>query len=192
MRVRVVATESLTDLLNAAQGGDDDAAARAYAAVYSDLRDRARQALRRAPGATLTPTALVHELYVRLDANSRGPLHDRQHFLALASRAMRQIIIEHARRRHARKRGGDQVEADLDAAFVLADADLGSLLEIDQALCALEQHDGALAQLVEWHFFAGLSFSEIADATRRHERTVRRDWEFARAFLRRELGATAS
>lgn len=187
-----MATESLTDLLNAAQGGDGDAATRAYAAVYADLRDRARQALRRAPGATLTPTALVHELYVRLDANARGPLHDRQHFLALASRAMRQIIIEHARRRHARKRGGDQAEADLDAALVLADADLGNLLEIDQALSALEQHDGALAQLVEWHFFAGLSFGEIADATRRHERTVRRDWEFARAFLRRELGAAAS
>lgn len=187
-----MATESLTDLLNAAQAGDDDAAARAYAAVYAELRDRARQTLRRAPGATLTPTALVHELYVRLDANARSPLHDRHHFFALASRAMRQIVIEHARRRNAQKRGGDRVEADLDAAFDLADADLGSLLEIDRAPRALERHDGDLAQLIEWHFFGGLSFSEIAAATQRHERTVRRDWEFARAFLRRELGSIAS
>jgi len=187
-----VARESLTDLLNAAQSGDDDATARAYAAVYADLRERARQALRRAPGATLTATALVHELYLRLDAHASAPLHNRHHFFALAARAMRQIVIEHARRRHARKRGGDQVGATLDTELGLADDDLGNLLEIDNALRALEQRDSALAQLIEWHFFAGLSFAEIAAATQRHERTVRRDWEFARAFLRRELGAVAS
>jgi len=187
-----VASEPLTDLLNAAQSGDDDATARAYAAVYAELRERARAALRRAPGATLTATALVHELYLRLDARAGAPLHDRHHFFALAARAMRQIVIEHARRRHARKRGGDCVETELDTALGLADAEMGNLIEIEQALRALEQRDSALAQLVEWHFFAGLSFGEIAAATRRHERTVRRDWEFARAFLRRELGAVAS
>ena len=182
------APEPLTDLLNAAQAGDAGAAALAYDIVYADLKRRAAGSLRRAPGATLTATALVHEVYVRFSEHAAKPLRDRAHFFALAARAMRQIVIEHARRRHARKRGGDQAATDLDAAVDLADADLAHVLEIDLALRALDERDPALAQLVEWHFFAGLTFDEIADATQRHERTVRRDWEFARAFLRRELG----
>ena len=185
------ASEQLTDLLNAAQSGDASAADAAYGIVYAELRNRAGQSLRRIPGATLTPTALVHEVYLRFSDHAGKPLRDRSHFFALAARAMRQIVIEHARRRGALKRGGDQQEVELDTALNLADGDLAHALEVDTALRALEVRDGDLARLVEWHFFAGLTFDEIAEATQRHERTVRRDWELARAFLRRELSASA-
>jgi len=181
----------LTDLLNAARLGDAEAAEQAYGLVYADLRARAGQSLRRMPGATLTPTALVHEMYLRFSDNQRKPVRDRSHFFALAARAMRQIVIEHARRRGAQKRGGDQRAVELDAAWDLADADLGKLVEIDTALRALEQSDADLAHLVEWYFFAGLTFDEIAEMTDRNERTVRRDWQLAKAFLRRELDGTA-
>jgi RNA polymerase sigma factor (TIGR02999 family) len=186
------ASEQLTDLLNAAQSGDTSAADAAYGIVYEELRNRAGQSLRRMPGATLTPTALVHEVYLRFSDHAGKPLRDRSHFFALAARAMRQIVIEHARRRGALKRGGNQSATELDTALNLADADLARALEVDTALRALELRDGDLAQLVEWHFFGGLTFDEIAEATERHERTVRRDWELARAFLRRELDTQAS
>ena len=182
-------SRQLTDLLNAAQIGDSDASQKAYDLVYAELRARAGQSLRRMPGATLTPTALVHEMYLRLSDHQRKPVRDRAHFFALAARAMRQIVIEHARRRGARKRGGDQRAVELDSAWDLADTDLAQVLEIDTALRALEQCDADLARLVEWHFFAGMTFDEIAKMTERNERTVRRDWELAKAFLRRELDA---
>ncbi len=185
------AFEQLTELLNAAQSGDSGAADVAYGIVYDELRVRAGQSLRRVPGATLTPTALVHELFLRLNDQHGKPLRDRAHFFALAARAMRQIVIDHARRRGAQKRGGDQQAVELDTALNLADTDLARALEVDTALRALEACDADLAQLVEWHFFAGLTFDEIAETTQRHERTVRHDWELARAFLRRELDAPA-
>jgi RNA polymerase sigma factor (TIGR02999 family) len=181
----------LTDLLNAAQRGDPEAAAQAYAVVYAELRDRAGRSLRRMPGATLTPTALVNELYLRFSDYQRKPVRDRSHFFALAARAMRQIVIEHARRRGAQKRGGDQRAVELDVALDLAEGDLAEIVEIDIALRALEESDAELARLVEWHFFAGMSFEEIATLTASSERTVRRDWELAKAFLRRELDTSA-
>jgi len=183
------ATGQLTDLLNAAQSGDAGAADAAYGIVYDELRNRAGQSLRRVPGVTLTPTALVHEVYLRFSDRDGKPLRDRSHFFALAARAMRQIVIDYARKRGAQKRGGDRHEVELDSALNLADADLARALEVDTALRALEERDADLARLVEWHFFAGLTFDEIAETTQRHERTVRRDWELARAFLRRELDA---
>jgi RNA polymerase sigma factor (TIGR02999 family) len=186
------ASGQLTDLLNAAQSGDVGAADAAYGIVYDELRNRAGQSLRRAPGATLTPTALVHEVYLRFSDRDGKPLRDRSHFFALAARAMRQIVIEHARRRGAIKHGGNQRATELDSALDLAEPDLTHAIEIDSALRALERRDGDLARLVEWHFFAGLTFNEIAEVTDRHERTLRRDWELARAFLRRELGTSAS
>jgi len=181
----------LTDLLNAAGLGDTEAAEQAYELVYAELRERAGQSLRRMPGATLTPTALVHEMYLRFSDYQRKPVRDRSHFFALAARAMRQIVIEHARRRGAQKRGGGQRLIDFEAACDLAETDLAQVLEIDTALRALEQSDDELARLVEWHFFAGLTFDEIAEMTDRNERTVRRSWELAKAFLRRELAAAS-
>jgi RNA polymerase sigma factor (TIGR02999 family) len=183
----MIASEQLTDLLNAAGSGDSDAAAAAYRIVYAELKQWAAQSLRRAPGATLSATALVHEVYVRFSNRDAKPLRNRGHFFALAARAMRQIVIEHARRRTAIKRGGGRAATDLESAIQLHDEDITRALAIDAALRTLEERDTNLARLVELRFFAGLTFEEIAAATGRHERTVRRDWEFARAFLHSEL-----
>jgi RNA polymerase sigma factor (TIGR02999 family) len=182
--------EALTGLLNAAQSGDADAARTAYELVYAELKRRARRSLRGAGGAaTLTPTALVNEVYLRFSERDAQPLRDRTHFYALAARAMRQILVDHARRRHADKRGGGAHATGLDGALSLHSNDIERTLELDRALRALELRDLDLARLVEWHFFAGLNFHEIARETGRHERTVRRDWELARAFLQRELAS---
>ena len=180
--------EALTGLLNAAQSGDADAARTAYELVYAELKRRARRSLRGVGGAaTLTPTALVNEVYLRFNDRGNSPLRDRTHFYALAARAMRQILVDHARRRSSGKRGGGAHVTDLDNALTLHTGDSERTLELDGALRTLEQRDPDLARLVEWHFFAGLSFHEIAHEIGRHERTVRRDWELARAFLQREL-----
>jgi RNA polymerase sigma factor (TIGR02999 family) len=183
---------ALTGLLNAAQSGDADAARSAYELVYAELKRRARHSLRGGrPDETLTPTALVHEVYVRFSEKDTPPLRDRTHFYALAARAMRQILVDHARRRHAGKRGGGARQTDLDRALSLHTDEDERTLELDAALRLLEARDAELARLVEWHFFAGLNFHEIARETGRHERTVRRDWELARAFLQRELAGRA-
>jgi RNA polymerase sigma factor (TIGR02999 family) len=180
--------DSLTGLLNAAQAGDVQAGSSAYALVYAELKRGARRALHAVrPGDTLTPTALVHELYLRIGVSGGRPLRDRAHFFALSARAMRQILIDHARRRGSRKRGGDEIKTDFDSALGLCTDDLARALELDAALSQLETRDADLAQLVEWHFFGGLNFEQIAQETGRHERTVRRDWELARAFLQRAL-----
>ena len=185
--------EALTGLLNAAQSGDADAARSAYELVYAELKRRARNSLRSArPDDTLTPTALVHEVYLRFNDNLAQPLRDRSHFYALAARAMRQILVDHARRRCADKRGGGAHVTDLDHALTLHTGDVERTLELDAALRTLETRDPELSRLVEWHFFAGLNFHDIARETGRHERTVRRDWELARAFLQRELSAASA
>jgi RNA polymerase sigma factor (TIGR02999 family) len=185
--------ESLTSLLNAAQAGDAEAARSAYGLVYAELKRSARRCLRQPlAGETLTPTALVHEVYMRLRDSDGKPVRDRAHFFALAARAMRQIVVDHARRRQSEKRGGAAQVTDLDKALDLQGNDAARTLEIDTALRALEVRDPELAQLVEWHFFAGLDFVEIASEVGRHERTVRRDWELARAFLQRELSTVTS
>lgn len=179
--------ESLTEMLNAAQAGDAQAASAAYAFVYDELKKSARRSLRGGrSGDTITPTVLVHEVYLRFCEHDGKPLRDRSHFFALASRAMRQILVDHARRRASKKRGGEAHITDVDSSLSLQD-DLSRTLELDTALCALEARDPDLARLVEWHFFGGLAFQEIADETGRHERTVRRDWELARSFLQRAL-----
>ncbi len=180
--------ESLTGLLNAAQAGDADAARVAYATVYAELKRLARGALRGVRrGETLTPTALVHEAYLRV--REVKPFRDRGHFFALAARAMRQILVDQARRRASQKRGGEVHITDFDSALSLSVDDCVRTLELDTALQALEARDTKLALLVEWHLFAGLDFREIARETSRHERTVRRDWDLALAFLQRELSA---
>jgi len=186
----MLAIESLTELLNAAGAGDAQAATAAYALVYDELKRSARRSLRGGrPGDTLTATALVHEVYLRFSDRDGKPVRDRAHFFAIAARAMRQILVDHARRRTSRKRGGSAQFTDFDSALSLQGDDWARALEVDTALNALEARDADLARLVEWHFFAGLDFAEIAREIGRHERTVRRDWELARAFLQRALSA---
>jgi RNA polymerase sigma factor (TIGR02999 family) len=137
-------------------------------------------------GHTLSATALVSEAYLRLLPGQSAPVEDRQHFYRLASRAMRQILIDQARRRSADKRGGDWVQTELSAQIGGPDG-FADVLAIDQALVQLEALDPELAQLTEQYFFAGLNFAQIAELRGVSERTIRRDWDTARAFLRRVL-----
>ena len=159
----------------------------AFEASYSELRRLARRQLRRLrPGQTLTTTALVHEAFVKL---VKGPVtaEDRAHFLALAARAMRQILVDYARRRASGKRGGGARPTTLDGDSIPVEALADEMLGIDRALDRLEALDERLARLVEWRFFGGMTEDEVAVASGVTARTVRRDWQKARAFLFREL-----
>ncbi len=175
-------------LLAAANAGDRAAGDRAFALVYADLRTLARRQVQRVaagPGAT----SLVHEVYLRLVEPAAMNIHDREHFFALAARAMRQLVVDHARH-HARiKRGGGQEMDELDdIAEHLATPDNASrMLELDQALDRLSALDPYLVQVVEMRFFAGLELSEIAEITGRSERTLKRDWRRARVVLHAAL-----
>lgn len=174
-------------LLGAARGGDPDAFARAFEAAYAELRRVARRQLRGLrPGDTIATTALVHEAFLKL---VRRPLalEDQTHFFALAARAMRQILVDYARERGSLKRGGDRRQTTLDDGALSAETLAEEMLGIDQALTRLEAVDERLARVVEWRFFAGMTEEEIAGAQGVDVRTVRRDWQKARAFLYREL-----
>jgi RNA polymerase sigma factor (TIGR02999 family) len=189
-----------TALLAAARDGDRAAYDRVFARVYEELRRVAsRQSARfggRADSATISTTALVHEAYLKLTRDQIVAGKDRIHFFALASRAMRQILLDHARHGSRRKRGGDVAKVELDGlAFELSspegEAAVHDLLALDRALERLSGVDPELARLVEWRFFAGLTLPEIVELTGSSERTLKRDWVVARAFLARELGGEA-
>ena len=188
------AREEVTELLAAARAGDGSAQERLYALVYDDLRRLAhRQLLASAPGdGTLQTTALVHEAYLRLARQqSSAGITDRVHFFALASRAMRQILVDGARRRRADKRGGGHRPVDLEALQVAAPEGAASedLLALDAALEGLEAHDRRLGQVVECHFYGGMNFEEIGALQGLSERTIKRDWRKARAFLYARLAS---
>ncbi len=181
-----------TQLLAAARDGDRDAAVRLYEAVYDDLCGIARHHLRGQNDAAPRATSLVHEAYLRLAKVDPGSFQDRVHFLSTASRAMRQILIDHARRRAAGKRGGGQVDLDIaDVNLAAPDRDV-DLIALDLAIGALEQDDPDLARLVEWRFFGGLTVNEIAEACGTSASTVKRDLREASAYLRQRLGPSAS
>jgi len=156
--------------------------------VYQELRRIAR-GQRRAAGspATLDTTALVHEVYLKLHDAPEARSIGRAHFLSLAARAMRQILVDHARARGRLKRGGDVAITGLDER-VGTPSDIVDLVALDVALSRLADLDARSAQLVEWRIFGGLEFEEIAQLQGLTERTVFRDWRRARAFLVRELG----
>ncbi|HEY6941154.1 ECF-type sigma factor [Dokdonella sp.] len=183
-----MAHTDLTELLNRAQGGDASARDAAFAQIYADLKRIAAAELRRNPGATLNTTALVHEAYAKLAAHHAGALASRAHFFSLAARAMRQILVDQARSRLADKRGGREAHTGLDGAHEVADRRAEELLRVDEALDRLAAHDERAAKVVEWHFFGGFTFVEIAAELGLSERTVRSDWALARAALARELG----
>lgn len=183
----------VTLLLRAAREGDEGAAGKLYELVYADLRHIAQRHLRGGRDAAAPhTTSLVHEAYLRLARPDGSDYKDRVHFFAVASRAMRQLLIDHARRRHAGKRGGGEIAIDLAAVEIAGDDRSGELLLVDEALKRLEAFDPRLAQVVEWRFFGGLTEVEIADALGMSERTVKRDWRRARAFLQRELELVAA
>ncbi len=183
-----MAQAEITALLQAWSAGSKEAADDLFPLVYEELRELARRQSRpRRPGETLNTTAVVHEAYLKLVDASRVTLRDRQHFLALAARAMRQILVDHARRRGAAKRGGGTVRVALEEAGAI-DARAVELLALDQALTKLDELEPRLGKVVELRFFGGLSVGETAETLGVGLRTVARDWEKARLFLYREMG----
>lgn len=177
----------ITTLLQALRQGDSGALDRLLPLVYGELRRRAHQQLRRRrPGETLATTALVHEAYLKLSGSAHRNYQDRIHFFAVASRAMRQILVDYARSQAAAKRGaGHRVDLDPD---LLADPGRAEqLLALDDALRELEALDPRLARIVELRFFGGLSVEETGEALDLSPRTVKRDWRRARAFLYRAV-----
>lgn len=182
--------EDITAMLGAARTGDREACDRVFALVYSELRRLARRQRWRAGGhPTLDTTALVHEAYLKLAGNLGWSSHDRMHFFALAGRAMRQILVDHARCRRRDKRGGGAVHVELEAAEVSIERQADEILALDEALERLAELDPDLVRLVEWRFFAGLTLEEIAAEVGVSERTLKRDWRTARAFLHAHLTA---
>lgn len=155
-----------------------------FGAIYDELRVLARRQIARLPpGQTLSPTALVHEAYVKLADHSGGRLRDQQHFRALAARAMRQVIIDYLRHRRAHKRDPGLPLTTLGDVAMAADVRDDDLLALDEALNQLEGLDERQARIVEMRFFAGLDVDEVATALGISERTVKREWQKARAFL---------
>jgi RNA polymerase sigma factor (TIGR02999 family) len=192
-RSKAGADGAVTRLLAAARQGDTGAPAQLFEIVYKDLRALAGRHVRGARNAGPSATSLVHEAFLRIARRGDLPYQDRAHFFAVASRAMRQIVIDDARDRKAAKRGGGQADINLEAISVAApaaSAPVEDLLALEDALSRLESSAPRLAQTVEWHFFGGLTFSEIADATDVSRRTVQRDWRAARALLHLELANT--
>jgi RNA polymerase sigma factor (TIGR02999 family) len=155
--------------------------------VYDELRAIAHRQLAARPGATLQTTGLVHEAYLKLAERAPGRLNDRGHFLALASLAMRHVLVDRARARLTGKRGGAQRRVSLDEEEIAVDDQPEALLQLHDALNRLAEAEPRLARVVECRFFGGLTEDEIAEALGVTVRTVRRDWVKARALLRRAL-----
>lgn len=152
--------------------------------LYDELRALARAHLgRERPDHSLQATALVHEAYLRLLGASQPPWNDRRHFFRAAAEAMRRILIEHARARGRIKRGGNRVRVELRDAHLASEPDLDQLLALDDALRRLEEQDPRAADVVRLRYFAGLSVADTAKALDLSERTVKRDWALARAWL---------
>ncbi len=168
---------------------DPQARSRLLATVYDELREMARQRLRNErPGHTLQATALVHEAYMRLIGPAALPWKHRGHFFGACANAMRQILVEHARTRNAQKRGGGITPETLEATQVADSADLNLILSVDDCLERLRGEDPQAAQVVELRFFAGLDMKEIGEAIDASERTVQREWAFARVRLLQMFG----
>lgn len=191
-------TGEITGLLAAARQGDGNATQRLITLVYDELRAMARRQLRHwRHERTITTTVLVHEAYLRLVDTRSTTWDDRSHFFSVAALAMRHILVDAARRRVAKKRGGEEVRITFDELRLGggkrdAEARAVEVLAIDRALTSLSSLDGRLSQLVELRFFAGLTEEETAEVMGTSERTVRRDWHKARSFLYQALGGQAA
>jgi RNA polymerase sigma factor (TIGR02999 family) len=182
----------LTNWLRAAAAGDAQAGSRAYAQVYDELRALAARQLSRSDAqATLTPTALVNEAFLKLSGGSLASLNDRRHFFNLAARAMRQTVIDYARERLAQKRGGDLVRTQLDDELADNAWDAAQALATEQAFAKLERQDAELAEIFGWRVFAGLTAQQIAELRGVTLRTVNRDLAMARKYLSVALGVAS-
>ncbi|MCO6436723.1 MAG: sigma-70 family RNA polymerase sigma factor [Phycisphaerae bacterium] len=183
--------EQLTRILNSVAAGDARASEELLPLVYSELRKLAEARMDKTPpGNTLQPTALVHEAYLRLVGADDPGWDGRHHFFGAAAQAMRDILVEQARRKSRLKHGGDKQRADIDLASLAAEPDTEEILAIDGALKELEGVDARSAQVVVLRYFGGLTEVETAAILGVSESTVVRDWRYARAWLSRMLRST--
>ena len=180
----------VTRLLERAGGGDPRAAGELLPIVYEQLRVRARTEMAgEKAGHTLQPTALVHEAYLRLVGNRELAWDNRAHFYVAAAEAMRRILIEQARKKGRLKRGGNRRRIPLNVVDLAERGDVEEILSLDDAVRRLEERDRRMADVVRLRFYSGLSETETAAALGVSERTVRREWSTARAWLLSRLKA---
>jgi RNA polymerase sigma factor (TIGR02999 family) len=182
---------SLSGLLRDLSQGRPDALDRLMAVLYDELRRIAHAQLRQErPGHTLDSTALIHETYLRLAGIDQVQWHDRSHFLAVAGRVMRRVLVDYARARKRDKRGGDVMLVSLGAALDVSTVPAEELVELDETLNRLETLNERACRVVECRCFGGMSVEETAEALGTSAATVKRDWVFSRAWLNRELRST--
>lgn len=184
----------VTLLLCKLKQGDRDAAHQLIPLVYQELRKIAGAYMRdERPDHTLQPTALVNEAYLRLADQTRVDWRDRAHFFGVAARMMRRVLVDHAREHLAGKRGGGQAKLALEGLGIeVGPPKVEEVLLVDQALEKLKEFDPRQEQIVEMHYFGGMSVEETAEALGISARTVDREWAMARAWLRRELSRRAA
>lgn len=183
----VTHSANVTRLLEAHARGEEGALDHLIAVVYNDLRRLARRELSRHFAQTLNPTGLVHEAYFKLNAKGEAAWQNRGHFFSIASRAMRQVLVDHARRRATAKRGSGEHHTGLDGLESAVERDAAQVLAIEQVLGRLAEIDPRLVEVVDCRYFAGLTEAETAEALGVSVRTVQRQWIRARAWLRSEL-----
>ncbi len=181
-------SQEITVLLEQMRAGDENAPEKLLPLVYQDLRKLARVYLsKERADHTLQATALVHEAYMRLVGWENGSWQNRAHFFSVAANVMRKVLVDHARRKNAQKRGGSGQKLSLDEAFSFASERAVDLVALDDALADLEKNDARQAKIVELRFFGGLTIEETAEALRVSPATVKNDWAFAKAWLQVEL-----
>ena len=180
----------ITQILEAAQQGDPKAAEELLPLVYTELRKLAAVKMaRELPGQTLQPTALVHEAWLRVSGPGHKDFQNRAHFFGAAAEAMRRILIDNARRKHALRHGGGQARVDLEAVEIAAPANDDQLLAVHEALDKLAAEDKPKAELVKLRYFVGLSVEEAAEVLGISAPTAKRHWAYAKAWLYQQMKA---
>ncbi len=180
---------SVTRIFEDVSAGKPGAMDELLALVYDELRSMAVSKLaREKPGQTLQPTALVHEVYLRILGSESAPhWRNRQGFFKAAADAMRRVLVDNARRKLSVKRGSGAAKVELDDALLQIESPVQDILDLNEALAELEKDDAEACDVVKLHYFAGLSMAEIAEVLGLHVRMVQRTWEFARTFLYHKL-----
>lgn len=183
----------ITRLLGQLHSGNESAAAELVPLIYAELHQLAASCMRRErPGHTLQATALVHEAYIRLLGQREVDWQNRSHFFGIAAQVMRRILLDYARKHHAAKRGGPREKVRIDEALLVSDDQLEAVLAIDESLSRLEKIDPRQSRVVELRFFAGLNVEQTAAALGISTATVKREWQFAKAWLQREMDRDAA
>jgi RNA polymerase sigma-70 factor (ECF subfamily) len=178
----------VTECLSRIRAGDSSAKARLLELVTAQLRRIAERIMRsERSDHTLQPTALVNELYLQLLTRDRLDVRDRGHFFVLAVQGMRRILVDHARSRRSKKRGGERHRVDIEMVPLVTNENIQMIVELDEALTRLEKLDARQCRVVELRFFAGLDETEVAQLLGISDRTVKRDWAMAKAWLYGEL-----